>query len=107
MKPKKLKATVLYHTEEQTWNYADEPGGEVRHHVYPTTVVTEKPDEWEGETQEDIFKRFYAANNRLRYCNGSYYRFKDGSMQNAYREWYASLSDGVKFSMFYRGGTVD
>lgn len=102
-----MKATILYHTEEQTWNYADEPGGEVRHHVYPTTVVTEKPTEWECKSQDDLFKRFYDANNHLRYCNGSYYRFKDASLQRAYRAWYGGLSDGVKFSMFYCNGIVD
>jgi len=61
---------------------------------------------WEG-TKEEIFKRFDKENNRLRYCNGSHYKFQDNTLQQEYIDWYKSLSQSTKFNMFYGNGTVD
>jgi uncharacterized protein YecT (DUF1311 family) len=61
---------------------------------------------WNG-TKEEIFKKFDKKNNRLRYCNGSYYEFQDKKLKQEYLEWYRSLSKSTKFNMFYGNGVVD
>jgi len=61
---------------------------------------------WE-DSKEEIFKKFYDKNNSLRYCNGSYYKFKDELIEKEYREWYNSLDKNTKFNMYYGGGVVD
>ena len=61
---------------------------------------------WEG-SKEVIFKKFYAENNSLRYCNGSHYKFKEAEIQQEYITWYKSLSKAVTFNMFYGNGVVD
>lgn len=58
-------------------------------------------------TKEEIFKKFYKKNNSLRYCNGSYYKFQDNTLQKEYIEWYNSLNESTKFNMFYGNGVVD
>ena len=65
-----------------------------------------RTETWNG-TKEEIFKKFDKNNNSLRYCNGSYYKFQDSNLQKEYREWYKSLSESTKFSMFYGNGVVD
>ena len=57
--------------------------------------------------KENIFKKFYEDNNRLRYCNGSYYDFADADIKKEYREWYNGLPEHVKFNMYYGDGFVD
>lgn len=57
--------------------------------------------------KENIFKKFYEDNNRLRYCNGSYYQFDDADIEKEYREWYKGLPEHVKFNMYYGDGFVD
>jgi hypothetical protein len=71
-----------------------------------TTSVITKEVEVEG-TEEEIFKDFYDKNNRLRYCNGSYYRFKDISIEEKYQKWYDSLNESTRFHMYYGNGIVD
>ncbi len=61
---------------------------------------------WSGD-KEEIFKRFDKENNSLRYCNGSYYKFEDRSIQDEYRKWYNELPEGVRFQMYYGNGVVD
>jgi hypothetical protein len=61
---------------------------------------------WEG-TKEEIFKRFDKENNSLRYCNGSFYKFKNDTMQQEYIAWYKALDKNTKFNMFYGNGVVD
>ncbi len=47
-------------------------------------------------------------NNQLRYCNGSYYQFKDVNLQNQYKLWLNSDSYTKKsFELFYGNGVVD
>lgn len=57
--------------------------------------------------KEEIFKKFDKENNSLRYCNGSYLKFEDQTLENEYRAWYKSLSESTKFNMFYGNGVVD
>ena len=71
-----------------------------------TKSVITKVEIWEG-TKEEIFKKFNKKNNSLRYCNGSYYKFEDETLQTEYRNWYQSLDEGTKFNMFYGNGVVD
>ena len=59
-------------------------------------------------SKEDIFNEFYKRNNSLRYCNGSYFKFKDKALEEEYMEWYKSLSEPTRFNMYYgKNGIVD
>jgi hypothetical protein len=71
-----------------------------------TSSEIKKVETWEG-TKEEIFKRFDKQNNRLRYCNGSYYKFVDESLNQEYIKWYKGLDEGTKLNMFYSNGVVD
>lgn len=73
---------------------------------YDTNSVLTKTESWSG-TKEEIFKKFDKENNSLRYCNGSYYKFKDNAIQEEYIKWYKSLDEHTKFTMFYGNGVVD
>lgn len=56
----------------------------------------------------DAFEQFYKLNNRLRYCNGSYYKFKDLELEDKYREWLNSDDYKQKsFNLYYGNGVVD
>ena len=68
--------------------------------------ILEKELIWEG-TLEQIFNKFDYENNRLRYCNGYCYKFKDIQIQKNYYAWYDSLDKSTKFEMYYGNGTVD
>ena len=61
---------------------------------------------WEG-TEDEIFNKFYHENNRLRYCNGDYFKFKWKMYEERYDHWFDSLSKEKKFHMYYGNGTVD
>jgi len=71
-----------------------------------TSSVIQREEIWEG-SKEEIFKRFDESNNRLRYCNGSYYKFEDETLNTEYLNWYHSLDENTKFNMYYGGGVVD
>ena len=73
-----------------------------------TTSASEikRTENWE-DTKEGIFKKFDKQNNRLRYCNGSYFKFEDETLNTEYLNWYKSLSESVKFNMYYGNGVVD
>jgi hypothetical protein len=71
---------------------------------YKSVVV--RTEDWD-DTKENIFKQFYEENNRLRYCNGSYFKFKDETIQKEYIEWYKSLDYNTTFNMYYGNGVVD
>tara|TARA_R110002051_G_scaffold322514_1_gene413217 strand:+ start:469 stop:714 length:246 start_codon:yes stop_codon:yes gene_type:complete len=62
---------------------------------------------WEG-TLEQIFNKFYHENNRLRYCNGCSFKFKDEYWVGyLYDEWFDSLTKEETFKMYYGNGVVD
>ena len=71
-----------------------------------TKSVITRIEVWNGN-KEEIFKKYDAKNNSLRYCNGSYYRFKDKELQEEYLSWYNNLSKSTKFNMYYGNGVVD
>lgn len=59
-------------------------------------------------TEHDLFIQFYKLNNRLRYCNGSYYKFVDPEMDKKYREWLQSPQyKAISFQLYYGNGVVD
>ena len=56
----------------------------------------------------DVFVGFYNLNNSLRYCNGSYYKFKDEEWENKYKQWLKSDEyKKMSFNLFYGNGIVD
>lgn len=63
----------------------------------------------EGDNDITIFEIYYKLNNRLRYCNGSYYKFQDKNWQEKYNEWLKSDDYKKKsFDLYYgKNGIVD
>ena len=56
----------------------------------------------------DVFEQFYGKNNRLRYCNGSYYKFQDKELETKYKNWLNSDDYKKKsFQLYYGNGVVD
>jgi hypothetical protein len=56
----------------------------------------------------ELFELFYKRNNSLRYCNGSYYKFKDINFENKYNNWLNSNDYKQKsFSLYYNNSIVD
>lgn len=67
-----------------------------------------RQQEIEASTEIEIFEQFYKLNNRLRYCNGSYYKFQDREWQAKYNTWLQSPDYKKKsFDLFYGNGVVD
>ena len=68
-----------------------------------------KEVEIKGETEIEVFEQFYELNNSLRYCNGSYYTFKDVDWENKYKSWLESDDYKAKsFELYYgKNGIVD
>lgn len=85
------------------------------------TIVTddgfryEDPDSYplheetiEGDSEIKLFEEFYKLNNKLRYCNGSFYKWKDPEMEDEYYEWVKSEDYKRKsFNLYYGNGVVD
>ncbi len=61
---------------------------------------------WSG-TKEEIFKKFEKERNKLRYCNGHYYKFRDKNLEREQSEWYKNLPEHVRFNMYYSTGVVE
>lgn len=81
-----MKATLIYHKDYK-------PDSEV--------VI-------EGENEIDLFTDYTNMNDTLRYCNGSYYRWKDAEWNKKYHEFL----DGYKGNFFLacaveRGALID
>lgn len=53
---------------------------------------------------EEGFKKLYHANNRLRYCNGCYYKPVNSEDQEAYTKFLKTYNT---ITNFYGGGVVD
>lgn len=60
---------------------------------------------WEG-TLDEVCEKMEKANNRLRYCNGVYYRFKDEKMRMKKIYWSHLISHARSFALYYPGNTV-
>lgn len=62
----------------------------------------------EDVTEIGLFEQFEKLNNRLRYCNGSYYKFQDKQLELKYKEWLCSDDYKAKsFNLYYGNGIVD
>ena len=72
-----------------------------------TVTDTEKHMILTEEQKIELFKDFDKRNNKLRYCNGTYWKFKDDNMQEEYLKWYRELPETIKHDMFYGKGVVD
>jgi hypothetical protein len=69
-------------------------------------IVSTKEIEFENNI--DCFEQFYKLNNSLRYCNGSYYKFQDNTIEKDYKDWLKSDDYKKKsFNLYYGNGTVD
>lgn len=61
-----------------------------------------------AKTEHELFIRFYKLNNKLRYCNETYYKFADGEMEKKYAEWLNSPEyKAISFDLYYGSETVD
>ena len=61
-----------------------------------------------GESEIEIFEKFYKKNNQLRYCNGSYYLWTSKEWDDKYAAWLKSDDYKAKsFNLFYGNGVVD
>ena len=58
-------------------------------------------------TYDSIFADFDRANNRLRYCNGHYHRFKDKEIDKLYRLWGHWIPESRGMDLYYGNGVVD
>ncbi len=87
-----MKAIIEY------WDYAD--------HRRDRSEI-KRTEELIADTEDALFEAFYKKNNRLRYCNGSYYKFEDKSVEAKYNEWRDNMSHSRSFELYYGNGVVD
>jgi hypothetical protein len=62
-----------------------------------------RTEEWPDT--EESFVKFYDANNRLRYCNGSHYIIVDKDVEEIYLKEFFSKHHTIE--NYYKGGIVD
>lgn len=58
-------------------------------------------------TLDSIFEQLDKANNRLRYCNGSYYNLADKHYETLMMFWFKYIPFSRSFNNFYLGSFVD
>lgn len=61
----------------------------------------------EHGTLDKIFEGIESSNNHLRYCNGSYYEFKEKSDKELYNLWRQYIPESRSFDLYYGSGIVD
>ena len=66
-----------------------------------------KTETLSATTEDALFESFYKKNNSLRYCNGSYYKFEDNSVEAKYNDWRKNMSKARSFELYYGNGVVD
>lgn len=62
-----------------------------------------KTEEWPDT--EESFVKFYDANNRLKYCNGSHYIIVDKDVKEKYMNEFFPKHHTI--ANYYKGGIVD
>jgi len=73
----------------------------------PRSVITSQKT-ISGESDIEIFEKFYKENNSLRYCNGSHYTFVSQEWDTKYNEWLKTPDYKQKsFNLYYGNGVVD
>lgn len=73
--------------------------------IYEAERDTVKEEVFEG-TFDKVCEQLEKANNTFRYCNGTYYEFKDEKMRNDYRYWRHLIPFSRSFDLYYPGNTV-
>ena len=58
-------------------------------------------------TLDEIFETVEKMNNRLRYCNGHYFKLKSHDLDKIFRIWRLIISESRSFNLFYGDGIVD
>ena len=67
-----------------------------------------KDEQLTAKNKSELFIKFYQKNNRLRYCNGAYYKFKNNKIEHEYMNWLNSDEyKKISFRLHYGNGTVD
>lgn len=75
---------------------------------YCTDSIITRQQEVEATSEIELFEKFYKLNNRLRYCNGSYYEWQSKDFQKKYSNWLKSDDYKQKsFNLYYGNGVVD
>lgn len=74
---------------------------------YSFNKETYHEEELTGKTKEECFLQFYNLNRHYRYCNDTFYKFKDEEDKLQYDSWYKSLSEAQRFNMYYGNSIVD
>ena len=54
---------------------------------------------------DESFAQYYQLNNRLKYCNGSHYKFVSDKVRRRYTEEFFDKYHTIE--NYYRGGVVD
>jgi|TARA_B110000438_G_scaffold303489_1_gene365209 hypothetical protein len=54
---------------------------------------------------DESFAQYYQLNNRLKYCNGSHYKFVSDKVRRRYTEEFFDKYHTIE--NYYRGGIVD
>lgn len=75
--------------------------------LYYNDYKYSKDEKITGTCWEELFVKFYKLNNRLRYCNGSYYEWKNSKIENEYSYWLRKIPDSMSFELYYGNGVVD
>ena len=67
-----------------------------------------RQEEINENTEIEIFENFYSKNNRLKYCNCTYYKFNSKEWEDKYNDWLKSDDYKAKsFNLYYGNGVVD
>ena len=59
-------------------------------------VSTDTPFDIERDTQKECLDEFFRLNNRLTYCNGFGYYLINQDDKDAYKEWFADVSNYIR-----------
>lgn len=73
---------------------------------YYSDYEKKRTEEW-NDTFDKVCEKMERSNNRLRYCNGSYYKFADKQLEQDYVFWYHLISENRAFHLYYGNGIVD
>ena len=78
-----MKETILEYWNPKNETVVTDTG--FRYLNTDSVIINEVPIKFKDDI--DLFEKFYKKNNSLRYCNGSYYKFKDKKWERKYNEW--------------------
>ena len=99
-----MNTTIL-----EYWNPKEETVKKENGYMY-VSMKQEITDliELDYDNKIELFETFYKMNNRLRYCNGSYYKFQNKTLERQYNKWLQSDNYKEKsFNLYYGNGVVD